>query len=78
MEQEIARVHDWADRVFPGKNQGYFIGPFVSHYLDDLVGDMGLPRRRTSNIFVEYLAPFWPSRYSNLGDQRRRQRREST
>jgi hypothetical protein len=33
---------------------------------------MGVPVRRTSNVFREYFAPFWPSRYATLGDERRR------
>ena len=46
----------------------------MAHYLDDLLGDMGLPRQRTASFFSEYFAPFWPDRYRNLGEERRRAR----
>jgi dimethylaniline monooxygenase (N-oxide forming) len=72
MEQEIARVLDWANEVFPARNQGYYIGPYVAHYLDDLLYDMGLPHRRGGNLLSEYFAPLWPGHYQNLGEQRRR------
>ncbi len=74
MEREISKVLRWASEAFPGRGEGYYIGPFVAHYLDDLLGDMGLPRRRTGNFFSEYLSPFWPDRYRNLGEERRRAR----
>src|SRR5262249_25254550 len=74
MEREIARVLDWANDVFPARNEGYFVGPYVAHYLDDLVRDMRLPRRRAANVFSEYFAPLWPHRYRNLADQRQRMR----
>ena len=74
MEQEIARVERWASEVVPGRDQGYFIGPFIAHYADDLLRDMGLPTRRRSNIFAEYMAPFWPERYGTLAADRRRTR----
>lgn len=70
MEREIARVLKWTDEVFPARNQGYFIGPYVAHYLDELLRDMRLPRRRTPNLLAEYFAPLWPSRYQNLGGER--------
>jgi dimethylaniline monooxygenase (N-oxide forming) len=74
MEREISRVLRWASEAFPGRSDGYYIGPFVAHYLDELVGDMGLPRRRAGNFLTEYFAPFWPDRYRNLGEERRRAR----
>ena len=78
MEREIARVLDWASEVFPARSQGYFVGPYLAHYLDDLLRDMRLPRRRTANLFSEYFAPLWPHRYQNLADQRRRERAQQT
>src|SRR5262245_761097 len=74
MEREIARVLDWARDVFPGRSQGYFVGPYLAHYLDDLLRDMRLPTRRAANLFAEYFAPLWPSRYRNLTEARRRPR----
>jgi hypothetical protein len=74
IEKEISRVLHWASETFPGRGEGYYIGPFVAHYLDDLLGDMGLPRRRTGSFFTEYFAPFWPDRYRNVGEERRRLR----
>lgn len=72
MEEEIARVHDWTSEAMPGRDQGYFIGPFLAHYADDLLRDMGLPTRRKSSVLAEYMAPFWPDRYATLGADRRR------
>lgn len=74
MEQEIAQVLDWAAAVFPARREGYFIGPYVAHYLDDLLRDMGLPCRRTHNFFVEYFTPYWPERYRTVGEERRQAR----
>lgn len=76
MEHEISRVLRWASETFPGRGEGYYIGPFVAHYLDDLMDDMGLPRKRTGSFFTEYFAPFWPDRYRNIGEERRRMRAE--
>jgi hypothetical protein len=64
--------------TFPARDQGYFIGPYIAHYTDELMRDMGMPVRRTSNVFREYFAPFWPSRYETLGEERRRARRDVT
>lgn len=72
MEQEIDRVLQWAAEVFPARSQGYFIGPYVAHYLDDLLRDMGLPCRRTRNFWTEYFAPYWPDRYLDVQLERRR------
>jgi hypothetical protein len=74
MEEEISRVLQWAVDTFPGRSQGYYIGPYVAHYLDDLLRDMGLPRRRARNFFSEYFGPFWPDRYRGIDEQRRRTR----
>jgi dimethylaniline monooxygenase (N-oxide forming) len=78
MESEITRVLRWASEAFPGRNEGYYIGPFVAHYLDELMGDMGLPLRRARNFWAEYFAPFWSDRYRSLGEERRRARAKST
>jgi cation diffusion facilitator CzcD-associated flavoprotein CzcO len=74
MEREIVRVLEWANDVFPARSDGYFVGPYVAHYLDDLLRDMRLPRKRAGNLFLEYFAPLWPHRYRNLAEQRQRRR----
>ena len=74
MEHEISQVLQWAAEVFPARSQGYFIGPYLAHYLDDLLRDMDLLGQRTSNFFTEHFAPLWPDRYWDLGEQRRRAR----
>jgi hypothetical protein len=76
MEREIEKVLQWTSEVFPSRSEGYYIGPYVIHYLDELLRDMGLPRKRTGNFFSEYFSPYWPERYRNVGEQRRRLRAE--
>jgi dimethylaniline monooxygenase (N-oxide forming) len=71
MEAEIQRVRAWLAEVLPARPQGYFLGPFLTHHIDDLVTDMGVPTRRTGNVFSEYLGPFGPARYRNIVDQQR-------
>lgn len=71
MEREIAKVHAWANEVFPARPEGYFIGPFLTHYLDELLRDMGLNPFRTAHLFSEYLAPVWPERYRAVAEERR-------
>ncbi len=67
---------EWAIDVFPGRREGYFVGPYLSHYLDDLLRDMQLPCRRAGSLVAEYFAPLWPRRYRNLTEQRQRRRPE--
>ena len=74
MEAEIQRVSTWLADAFPARAQGYFIGPHLIHHIDELMADMGLPARRTNNLFTEYLGPFSPARYRDVGDQRRSRR----
>ena len=61
MDQEIDHVHDWAAETMPSRRAGYFVGAHVSQYVDELIGDMGLPTKRTSNFLKEYLLPFSPA-----------------
>jgi cation diffusion facilitator CzcD-associated flavoprotein CzcO len=75
MNQEITRVHRWAEQTFPAASEGYFIGPFIAHHVDDLMRDMNLPIQRTNNLLTEYLGRFLPSRYRSVHQQRRRARR---
>jgi cation diffusion facilitator CzcD-associated flavoprotein CzcO len=74
MEREISRVHAWANEVFPARREGYFVGPFLAHYIDELMLDMRLETRRTRHLLSEYFAPFWPSRYRDVEEERRRGR----
>jgi dimethylaniline monooxygenase (N-oxide forming) len=71
MNAEIGRVHAWLAEVFPARPQGYFLGVHLVHHIDDLLADMGIPTRRTRNLFREYLGPFTPARYSNIAQRRR-------
>jgi Flavin-binding monooxygenase-like len=74
MEAEIARVRAWAAQVFPARPEGYFVGPFLGHYIDELMRDMQLETRRTRDAFSEYFAPLWSSRYRDVAEERRRAR----
>jgi dimethylaniline monooxygenase (N-oxide forming) len=71
MEAEIQRVRAWLANVLPAQPQGHLLGPFLTHHIDDLLTDMGLPTRRTGNVVSEYLGPFGPARYRNIADQQR-------
>lgn len=74
MEREIERVQQWTAEVFPARKEGYFIGQYLAHYIDDLVRDMGLRTFRTGNVLAEYFLPFWPQRYQKVAEERRRAR----
>jgi dimethylaniline monooxygenase (N-oxide forming) len=74
MEQEISRVRRWVGEILPARPEGYFIGPFVAHYVEELLRDMRLPTLRTRNLFKEYFAPLWPDRYADVTAERRRMR----
>ncbi|MEY8013760.1 flavin-containing monooxygenase [Mycobacterium servetii] len=71
MQTEIRRVQAWLEEVMPARPQGYQIGPHLVHHIDDLLADMGLPTRRTSNFVSEYFGSFSPTRYRNLAQERR-------
>jgi hypothetical protein len=76
MEQEVRLLHQWADRTFPNRSQGFFVGPYVAHYIDELLSDMGLRTKRSSNAIAESLLPLWPSRYAGLREERQRLREQ--
>ena len=69
MEREIGRLENWAKERVPESADGVFTGPYIAHYVDDLMRDMGLPTRRTGNFLREYLGTFLPSRYGTLGQE---------
>jgi cation diffusion facilitator CzcD-associated flavoprotein CzcO len=77
MEDDIDRVKAWLREVIPGRPEGYYVGPFLYHHIDDLLTDMGLPTRRTSNFVSEYLSPLWPWGYAGIAEERRRARNGS-
>lgn len=70
MDDDIGCMHRWLAQEMPGHCAGYFIGPFVSHYVDDLMRDMELSTTRTGNFITENLLPMWPSRYSTVAEER--------
>jgi cation diffusion facilitator CzcD-associated flavoprotein CzcO len=74
MDREIDRFQRWATEVMPSRAGGFFVGPYLAHYLDELMDDMGLPALRTRVFLVEQLTPLWPTRYRALGEERRRAR----
>lgn len=71
MENDIAEMRRWVEREMPDHQGGYYIGPFVSHHIDDLMRDMGLPTRRARNVLIEHLLPRWPTRYATIAQERR-------
>lgn len=73
MKAEIEQVTRWNGSVFPARKEGYFIGAYIAHYADELLGDMGL-RKKRAPLLREYFAPFWPHRYQNLAHERRQAR----
>ena len=71
MEQEIQKAHEWSDRVLPERGTEGFLGPFISQYVDQLLGDLKLDRKRRRNPLTEYFGAFRASRYKGLSDERR-------
>ncbi|MFI1911801.1 flavin-containing monooxygenase [Nocardia sp. NPDC020380] len=71
MQRETLRVATWLAKVLPARSEGYFLGPYLSHHIDDLMRDMRLPTHRTTNILTEYLDGFFPTRYADLPAERR-------
>lgn len=74
MELEIDKVQQWTQKVFPRRNEGYFIGAYIGNYIDELMQDMGLPKWRTGNLFTEYWGPFWATRYRDVTKEREEMR----
>jgi len=74
MEREVQGFHRWSSRNFPDRPDGTFIGPYVAHYLDDLMRDMGLPVRRARRSVREYLGPLTADRYRGVAKERREAR----
>ena len=69
MDEAIERLENWARERVPEQEDGVFTGPYIGHYVDELMRDMNMPTRRTSNFLKEYLGSFLPSRYATLGEE---------
>ena len=69
MDRQIEQLENWAKQRVPESEDGIFTGPYISHYVDELMHDMGMPTQRTSNFLSEYLGTFLPSRYGTLGQE---------
>ena len=69
MDQAIELLENWARERVPEQKDGVFTGPYIGHYVDELMRDMGMPTMRTSNFLKEYLGSFLPSRYATLGEE---------
>ena len=67
MDREIERLENWARERVPEQEDGVVTGPYIGHYVDELIRDMGMPTMRTSNFLKEYFGTFFPSRYRTLG-----------
>jgi cation diffusion facilitator CzcD-associated flavoprotein CzcO len=78
MDQHIAHVRQWAKASSPVADEGFFLGPFTAHYIDELMRDMNLRVYRTGNPISEYFGRFLPSRYKDVGEERRQARKQST
>ena len=76
MNNEIAERHEWVEELFPGREEGYYIGTYVPEYVDELMDDMGLPTCREDEVQSKYFEPFTAERYEGLGAERRRARNE--
>jgi hypothetical protein len=78
MEREIDRVHAWLAATFPDRSGGYFIGPAIIPYVDELLRDMELRTRRETRWTAEWLGRLWPSRYAAVAAERRARRNDGT
>ncbi|MVU76302.1 NAD(P)-binding protein [Nocardia sp. ET3-3] len=70
MHSEITRVGKWLGEVMPARPEGYYLGPYLTHHIDELMRDMGLPVRRTDNFVSEYFDTLLPGRYADLAEER--------
>ena len=76
MKREAGRFREWLVGIMPRFQQGFFIGPFLTHYHDDLLRDMGVSTRRAHDFVSENLLPMWPGRYRTLLEERKAARGE--
>jgi len=71
MDAEVDRVQQWTSSALFQRDEGYFIGGYIFQYLDELLEDMGLPRRRLKSWFREQVAPLAPELWESVGTERR-------
>jgi len=71
MYEEIDAVHQWSENYLPNRGTEGFIGPFICQYIDDLLGDLKLRKKRHNGFFVENFTAFRASRYAGLSEERR-------
>ncbi len=74
MKRDIDRVYDWANRKLPSRGPETFIGPYLVHYMNDLLEDMGCRKKRTMPFLKDFFGPFFPTRFANLAEERRSRR----
>lgn len=72
MNEQIDLAHTWANLNLSNRGSEGFVGPYITHYVDDLIVDMGLETKRAGSFVSEYLTAFRASRFEGLADDRRR------
>ena len=63
MEAQIEKVRAWAEKMLPGPSGGYFIGPYIVDYVDQLLIDMEIDPHQADNPIEEYVGRFHPERF---------------
>ncbi len=74
MKSDIDRVHKWANIKLPSRGPETFIGPYLVHYIIDLLEDMGCGNRRSEPFLRDFFGPFFPNRFADLAAERQSQR----
>jgi len=72
MEASIDRALAWAQEKLPKRDEGYFIGAHIFHYVDTLLRDMRVPQRRCRHWVGEWFGPLYAGRYAGIASQRGR------
>ena len=70
MERDIERMHNWANAKLPSRGPETFIGPYLVHYMNDLLEDMGCGKKRAIPFLKDFFGPFFPSRFADLAGAR--------
>ncbi|BDC49519.1 monooxygenase [Bryobacterales bacterium F-183] len=71
MEAEIDRVQAWTSTALPGRDQGFFIGGYLIHYLDELMQDMNLEPKRIRGILGHYFSQIRPDQWKDIPAERK-------
>jgi cation diffusion facilitator CzcD-associated flavoprotein CzcO len=74
MNQEIDHVHAWADIHLANRGAEGFVGPHISHYVDELMRDMRLERKRPGSYFQKHFGAVRASSFATLSEERRQLR----